>query len=253
MASGTALFVYFHGKSTLSMKSRSVTAVGRTARTYRREPAFRSNARIVNVSAHSTQRQEVMPGVFSGHVRLCLGHTKPDGGSDIATCRTRPAERAALGDQRVEDVHHRRARVSVRIPLDPHWCAGAPAPELDHLLVPLHTPGVEIQAVRTVDGERTNIVYYDGVRIDDKYRLGEVNGGWAVLRETSNTEHGAVDAGEDGSPDVSILEHHGGFMPRALDHAAAAAGSADRVRGNLVAADIAICWGRSTARIEAAI
>ena len=34
-------------------------------------------------------RAEVLPGVFSGHVRLCLGYTEPDGGSDIATCKTR--------------------------------------------------------------------------------------------------------------------------------------------------------------------
>jgi alkylation response protein AidB-like acyl-CoA dehydrogenase len=32
---------------------------------------------------------EVMPRVFSGHVRLCLGYTEPEGGSDIATCKTR--------------------------------------------------------------------------------------------------------------------------------------------------------------------
>ena len=29
------------------------------------------------------------PEVFSGHVRLCLGYTEPEGGSDIATCKTR--------------------------------------------------------------------------------------------------------------------------------------------------------------------
>ncbi|NED60143.1 acyl-CoA dehydrogenase, partial [Streptomyces sp. SID10244] len=34
-------------------------------------------------------RDEVLSKVFSGHVRLCLGYTEPDGGSDIATCKTR--------------------------------------------------------------------------------------------------------------------------------------------------------------------
>ena len=50
-------------------------------------------------------------------------------------------------------------------------------------LVPLDSPGIEIQGIRTVDGDRTNIVYYSDVRVDDRYRLGEVNGGWTVLRE----------------------------------------------------------------------
>ena len=34
-------------------------------------------------------QEEVMPGFFSGHVRMCLGYTEPEGGSDIATCKTR--------------------------------------------------------------------------------------------------------------------------------------------------------------------
>ena len=49
-------------------------------------------------------------------------------------------------------------------------------------LVPLDSPGIDIQGIRTVDGDRTNIVYYSDVRVDDKYRLGEVNAGWTVLR-----------------------------------------------------------------------
>ena len=44
-------------------------------------------------------------------------------------------------------------------------------------LVPLDSPGIEIQGIRTVDGDRTNIVYYSDVRVDDKYRLGEVQRG----------------------------------------------------------------------------
>lgn len=55
-------------------------------------------------------------------------------------------------------------------------------------LVPLDTPGVEIQPLWTVDGDRTNIVYYSDVRISDKYRLGEVNEGWTVVREPLNKE-----------------------------------------------------------------
>ena len=79
-------------------------------------------------------------------------------------------------------------------------------------LVPLDSPGIEIQGIRTVDGDRTNIVYYSDVRVDDKYRLGDVNGGWTVLREPLNVEHGAVAAARDGLQDVSIMMHQAGFM-----------------------------------------
>ena len=66
---------------------------------------------------------------------------------------------------------------------------------LTMFLVPMDAPGVEIQPIRTVDGDRTNITYYSDVRVDDKYRLGEVNGGWAVLRDALNDEHGTVESG----------------------------------------------------------
>ena len=86
-------------------------------------------------------------------------------------------------------------------------------------LVPLNSPGIEIQGIRTVDGDRTNIVYYSDVRVDDKYRLGEVNAGWTVLREPLNTEHGAVAAAPDGLQDTSIMMHQAGSMAEAVDKA----------------------------------
>jgi alkylation response protein AidB-like acyl-CoA dehydrogenase len=46
-------------------------------------------ARTVEPFASMELKQEVLPGVLSGQVRLCLGFTEPDGGSDVATCKTR--------------------------------------------------------------------------------------------------------------------------------------------------------------------
>ncbi|HTY26599.1 MAG TPA: acyl-CoA dehydrogenase family protein, partial [Mycobacterium sp.] len=108
--------------------------------------------------------------------------------------------------------------------------------------------------IRTVDGDRTNIVYYSDVRVDDKYRLGEVNGGWTVLREPLNAEHGAVEASADGLSDVSIMMHQGGFMATAVDKAAAKVGRADP-NGRRAVDDGAVAYrlGRSAARLEAAL
>jgi alkylation response protein AidB-like acyl-CoA dehydrogenase len=57
-------------------------------------------------------------------------------------------------------------------------------------LVPLDTPGIEIQPVQTVGDERTNITYYTGVRVSDHYRVGDVDGGWSVLAYALEIEHG---------------------------------------------------------------
>ena len=52
---------------------------------------------------------------------------------------------------------------------------------LTMFLVPLELPGIEIHPLHTLSDERTNVTYYSGVRIPDRYRVGPVNGGWSVL------------------------------------------------------------------------
>ena len=121
-------------------------------------------------------------------------------------------------------------------------------------LVPLNSPGIEIQGIRTVDGDRTNIVYYSDVRVDDKYRLGDVNAGWAVLREPLNVEHGAVAADPDGLQDISIMMHQGGFLATAVDKGGAKAAQRDPAGRRLIDdASVAYRLGRSAARLEAAL
>jgi alkylation response protein AidB-like acyl-CoA dehydrogenase len=60
---------------------------------------------------------------------------------------------------------------------------------LTTFLVPLKHPGVEVQAVYTLSGERTNITYYSDVRIPDAWRIGEVDGGWRVMMVSLQDEH----------------------------------------------------------------
>ena len=203
-------------------------------------------------------KDEVLPGVFSGHVRLCLGYTEPEGGSDIATCKTRAVRDGSgegawiiNGSKMFTTGAHNCQYVFLITNTDP----GAPKHKsLTMFLVPLDTPGIEIQGIRTVDGDRTNIVYYSDVRVSDKYRLGEVNGGWTVLREPLNAEHGAVEAASDGLADVSIMMHQGGFMATAVDRAAASVGRADPSGRRAVdKGAVAFRLGRSAARLEAAL
>lgn len=200
-------------------------------------------------------KEEVLPGVFTGHIRLCLGYTEPEGGSDIATCKTRAVRDGEgwiiNGSKMFTTGAHNCQYVFLITNTDPD----APKHQsLTMFLVPLDSPGIEIQGIRTVDGDRTNIVYYSDVRVDDRYRLGEVNGGWTVLREPLNAEHGAVEASADGLADVSIMMHQGGFMATAVDKAAATVGR-EGPNGHRAVDDGAVAYrlGRSAARLEAAL
>src|ERR1700757_2119090 len=211
-------------------------------------------ARSVVKFGSAELQDEVMPGVFSGEVRLCLGYTEPDGGSDVATCKTRAVHDGdgwiINGSKMFTTGAHKCQYVFLITNTDPE----APKHKsLTMFLVPLDSPGIEIQGMRTIDGDRTNIVYYSDVRVDDKYRLGDVNGGWTVLREPLNTEHGAVAAAPDGLQDVSIMMHQAGFMADAVDKAAHKVSEPD-AGGHRLIDDQAVAYrlGRSAARMEAA-
>ncbi|OBG24730.1 acyl-CoA dehydrogenase family protein [Mycobacterium sp. 852002-51057_SCH5723018] len=214
-------------------------------------------ARSVDKFGSPELRDEVLPRVFSGEVRLCLGYTEPEGGSDVATCKTR-AVREADGSSWIingSKMFTTGAHNCQYVFLITNTAPEAPKHKsLTMFLVPLDSPGVEIQGIRTVDGDRTNIVYYSDVRVDDKYRLGEVNAGWTVLREPLNVEHGAVAAAPDGLQDTSIMMHQAGSMADAVDKAAARMTRPDADGRRLVDdKSVAYRLGRSVARLEFAL
>jgi alkylation response protein AidB-like acyl-CoA dehydrogenase len=200
-------------------------------------------------------QDEVMPGVFTGEVRLCLGYTEPEGGSDVATCKTRAVRDGEGWVINGSKMFTTGAHNCQYVFLITNTSPDAPKHKsLTMFLVPLNSPGIEIQGVRTVDGDRTNIVYYSDVRVDDKYRLGEVNGGWTVLREPLNTEHGALAAAPDGLQDTSIMMHQAGSMAEAVDRAAAGVTRPDAGGRRLIEdKSVAYRLGRSVARLEAAL
>ncbi|MFD4459666.1 acyl-CoA dehydrogenase family protein [Nocardia sp. NPDC058480] len=200
-------------------------------------------------------QKEVLPALERGEVRLCLGYTEPDGGSDVAMCKTRAVrdgdQWVINGSKMFTTGAHNCQYVFLITNTDPD---GSKHKSLTMFLVPLDSPGIEIQGIRTVDGDRTNIVYYSDVRVEDKYRLGEVNGGWAVLMGPLNEEHGVVGADDDGLQDVSILIHQGTMMATSVDKVVSIA-AATGPDGRRLLDDRAVAHrlGRSIARMEAAL
>lgn len=204
--------------------------------------------------AHTVERfgsaeliEEVLAGVLAGRLRLCLGYTEPEGGSDVATCKTRAVREAdglswtINGSKMFTSNAHNAQYVFLVTNTDPD---AAKHKSLTMFLVPLDAPGVEIQPLRTVDGDRTNITYYSDVRIDDRYRVGEVNGGWAVLRGALDVEHGTFERDEQGLQKIATMTEHITLMAEAVDRVAADAPDDDAARYRL---------GRGIARMEAAM
>jgi alkylation response protein AidB-like acyl-CoA dehydrogenase len=165
-------------------------------------------ALAVRMFADEQLKAEVLPGVATGQVNLCLGYTEPDCGSDLAAVRTRAVRD---GDEWV--INGRKmfttgAQFCQYVLLLTRTDPDAPKHRgLTVFLVPLDSPGIEIRPIGTVGGEKTNFVYYDDVRVPDRYRLGPVNGGWAVLSAPLAAEHGLGAAPDElaaGSGRISV-------------------------------------------------
>jgi alkylation response protein AidB-like acyl-CoA dehydrogenase len=212
-------------------------------------------ARTLRQFGSAEVTDEVLPGVLSGHIRLCLGYTEPEGGSDVATCKTRAVRDGGSwvinGSKMFTSNAHNAKYVFLLTNTDPD------APKHKNLtmfLVPLDSPGIDIQPIRTIDGDRTNIVYYSDVRVDDKYRIGDVNGGWAVLRGALDAEHGTVERDDDGLQTIAVMSEHLTLMAEAIDEIAALVAQPDTAgRRPIDDKSVAYRLGRSIARTEAAL
>ena len=156
---------------------------------------------VIAANANDEVREEVVGGVKQGKVTIAIGYSEPNAGTDLASLRTR-AERD--GDDWV--INGQKMWTSLANFADYVWLAARTDPDaekkhkgLTMFLVPTDTPGYSCTPVRTL-GARTNATYYDNVRIPDKYRVGEINGGWKLITSQLNVErlslftHGQVDS-----------------------------------------------------------
>jgi alkylation response protein AidB-like acyl-CoA dehydrogenase len=150
------------------------------------------------------QRATIVPEILSGEVICCLGYSEPDAGSDVASCTTRAERRGehwvVNGQKMFTTLAHEAGYVFLLTRTNPDV---AKHRGLTMFVVPMDTPGIELTPVHTVGGERTNITFYNEVEVDDRYRVGEVDGGWKVMMTALVFERNSSWVGES----VRLLDH----------------------------------------------
>lgn len=137
-------------------------------------------------------KRDVLSRIMSGDVICSLGYSEPGSGSDVFAAQCK-ATREADGSWRIDGTKMFTSGANLA-----HYvlmlCRTNPdVPKhqgLTMFIVPLKTEGVTIQPVYTFQEERTNITFYDGVRVPDSYRLGEVDGGVKTMSAGLELEHG---------------------------------------------------------------
>ena len=154
-------------------------------------PITNQVAQIIMKYGDEALKSEALPAFARGEKLACLGFTEPASGSDVFAAATRAVQESGQWRITGQKIFTTAANVADYIFLLTRTDANLPKHVgLTLFVVPLSLPGIAIHAVETMQDERTNIVYLDGVRVDDRYRVGDVNGGLAVMLDTLALEHG---------------------------------------------------------------
>ena len=146
--------------------------------------------------------QHVVPRLLDGSSLACFGYSEPEFGSDVAGAKTKAEQDGddwvINGAKMWTTMAHIADYVLLLTRTDPD----VPKHKgLTFFLVPLDTPGIEIQPVPTMAIERSNATFYDDVRLDDAWRVGDVHGGWSVMKTALKYERG-IAGGQFPSPPV---------------------------------------------------
>ena len=151
--------------------------------------------RTVLAVGTAEQKAEWVPAGLRGDMLIVLGYTEPGSGSDAAAATLR-AERDTDGDGWVlngSKMFTSNAQVGTHVfLLTRSNTAVRKHLGLTMFLVPLGAEGVEIQPIYTLGGQLTNATFYRDVRTPDTTRVGDVDGGWGVMRVALVHERGVV-------------------------------------------------------------
>ncbi len=168
-------------------------------------------------------RDELKPGIANGTVRIAQGYTEPDGGSDIANAKTRAVRD---GDEWIingQKIFTSNAQYATHVFLITRTDPTLPKHKgMTMFLVPTSSEGFERQPLPTIGDETTNVSFYSDIRLPDRYRVGEVNNGWAVLHGPLDAEHhldGPASKLEEIGPGEGIVRHLSHSVDAALDWA----------------------------------
>ncbi len=137
------------------------------------------------IMAYGTAEQKArhLPPIAAGDVIWCQGFSEPEAGSDLAALRTR-AEPDGPGwritGQKIWTSYAGMAQ----------WCiiaarvgTGARHEGITMFLVPMDAPGIEVRPIRSMLGpHHLNEVFFDDVAAGPDAVLGEIGGGWAVIK-----------------------------------------------------------------------
>jgi len=143
-------------------------------------------------------REEFVPPIARGELKIALGYSEPSAGTDLASLRTR----AELdGDEWVINGHkiwnsgaHRATHQWLAVRTDP---SEKRHKGISVVMVPVDTPGIEVRPLVTWADSRTNETWFNDVRVPATNLIGELNNGWQYITGALALERGFITSSGD--------------------------------------------------------
>ncbi len=138
------------------------------------------------------QKEYFLPRIISGEDYWCQGYSEPGSGSDLAAlkCKATPdGEDYIVSGTKIWTTHAHYA----------NWIfclvrtsdTGKRQEGITFLLIPMDLAGISVRPITTIGGDHeVNYVFFDDVRVPQKYRVGEEGEGWTYAKYLLEWERG---------------------------------------------------------------
>jgi alkylation response protein AidB-like acyl-CoA dehydrogenase len=135
------------------------------------------------------QKADILPRIATGELIFAIGYSEPGAGTDLASLKTRAVQDGddyVVNGQKIFTSGAEGADyVFLAVRTDPD---APPHKGITILMMDTKLPGFSVSPIWTVGGVRTNVTYYEDVRVPADMVIGEVNAGWRLIAEQLNHE-----------------------------------------------------------------
>ena len=141
-------------------------------------------APVIMAFGNAAQKKHFLPRILSCKDWWCQGYSEPGAGSDLASLATK-----AVPDGDDYIITGVKTWTTLAQFADMIFCLvrtsneGRPQTGITFLLIDMHSPGITVRPIRTIDGgHEVNDFCFDDVRVPQANRIGKENKGWTYAK-----------------------------------------------------------------------
>jgi len=177
-------------------------------------------APVIMAYGSQEQKDRFLPDILASRVWWCQGYSEPGSGSDLASLRTKAVRD---GDHYV--VNGTKTWTTLGQHADWIFCLVRTSDEeipqkgISFLLIDMHSPGIDVQPIVTIDNppegyQEINMVHFEDVKVPAENLIGEEGKGWTYAKyllefERGNAYSHVLKAGLQNIRDIAGREQNG--------------------------------------------